>query len=163
MNQIKVTNAKTLVSLDASIIAKGETNDCVVYAVASSFDLSYDQAHRVSRLRFGRQDRKGVMTIDIINGVKKLTESKESINGKTITDYLALPKKVYRLHGKDIERKNRVSTFIKGHTQGTYLILTGDHALVSKDGEMIDNITKGSGKAFVRRVYKVEPIITFQP
>lgn len=158
MNQIKVTNAKTLVSLDASIIAKGETNDCVVYAVASSFDLSYDQAHRVSRLRFGRQDRKGVMTIDIVQGVKKLMESKESINGKTITDYLALPKKVYRLHGKDIERKNRVSTFIKGHTQGTYLILTGYHALTVKDGTIIDNITKGSGKAFVKRVFKIEPV-----
>ena len=158
MNQIKVTNAKTLVSLDASIIAKSETNDCVVYAVASSFDLSYDQAHKVAATKFGRANKKGVMTIDIVQGVRKLMESKESINGKTITDYLALPKKVYRLHGKDIERKNRVSTFIKGHTQGTYLILTGYHALTVKDGTIIDNITKGSGKALVKRVFKIESI-----
>ena len=93
----------------------------------------------------------------------KLIESQESINGKVVVEKIFSPSKVYHLHGKDITRKNRVSTFIKEHTQGTYLILTGDHALVSKDGEMIDNISKGSAKSFVRRVYKVEPIITFQP
>jgi hypothetical protein len=157
MNQIKVTNAKTLVVKD-SIIAKGETNDCVVYATASAFDISYDEAHQVARRAFSREERKGVMTIDIMHGVKKLTENKESINGKTIREFLANPKKVYRLHGKDIERKNRVSTFIKGHTQGTYLILTGYHALTVKDGTIIDNITKGSAKSFVKRVFKVEPI-----
>jgi hypothetical protein len=157
MNQIKVTNAKTLVAKD-SVIAKGETNDCVVYATASAFDISYDEAHKVVKRAFGREERKGVRTLDIMHGVKDLTESNESINGKTIREFLANPKKVYRLHGKDIERKNRVSTFIKEHNQGTYLIITGYHALTVKDGEMIDNITKGSAKSFVRRVFKVEPV-----
>ena len=46
---------------------------------------------------------------------------------------------------------------------GTYLILTGNHALVAKDGEMIDNVTGGSAKAYVKKAYKVEPLITFQP
>ena len=158
MNQIKVTNAKTVVSLEASIIAKGETNDCVVYATASAFDISYDEAHKVAKDVFGRVERKGVRTISIMKGVERLKENKESINGKTITDYLTNPKKVYHLHGKDIERKNRVSTFIKGHTQGTYLILTGYHALTVKDGTIIDNIKKGSGKALVKRVFKIEPV-----
>jgi hypothetical protein len=157
MNQIKVTNAKTLVSLESSVIAKGETNDCVVYAVASSFDISYDEAHKVAKEVFGRVDRKGVMTIDIMKGVKDFALMRGEVNGKIIKDFLAHPKKVYRLHGKDIERKNRVSTFIKGHTQGTYLILTGYHALTVKDGTIIDNIKKGSGKALVKRVFKIEP------
>ena len=157
MYQIKVTNAKTLVVKD-SIIAKGETNDCVVYATASAFDISYDEAHQVAKRAFGREDRKGVMTLSIMKGVERLTESKESINGKTIREFLAHPKKVYRLHGRDIERRNRVSTFMKEHIEGTYLIVTGYHALTVKDGEMIDNIPNGSGKAFVRRVFKVESI-----
>ena len=157
MNQIKVTNAKTLVAKD-SVIAKGETNDCVVYATASAFDISYDEAHEVAYRAFGREDRKGVRTLDIMKGVKDLADRRENINGKFIREFLANPKKVYHLHGKDIERKNRVNTFIKEHTEGTYLILTGYHALTVKDGEMIDNIPKGSGKAFVRRVFKVEPV-----
>jgi len=98
------------------------------------------------------------MTLDIMHGVKKLTEGKELINGKTIKEFLANPKKVYRLHGKDIARRNRVSTFMKEHIEGTYLIVTGYHALTVKDGEMIDNITKGSAKSFVKRVFKVEPV-----
>jgi hypothetical protein len=47
---------------------------------------------------------------------------------------------------------------MKEHIEGTYLIVTGYHALTVKDGEMIDNIAKGSAKAFVKRVYKVEPV-----
>jgi hypothetical protein len=155
--EIKITSAKQLVGQD-SIIAKGETNDCVVWAVASAFDLSYDQAHGHVRHRFGREERKGVRTLDIMKGVRDMAELKESINGKTIKEFLANPKKVYHLHGKDIERKNRVSTFIKDYPQGTYLILTGYHALTIKDGEMIDNITRGSAKSFVKRVFKVEPV-----
>jgi len=157
MNQIKVTNAKLLVTQD-SIIAKGETNDCVVYATASAFDISYDEAHQVAKRVFSREERKGVRTIEIMKGVKDLTESKESINGKTIKEFLANPKKVYRLHGKDIERKNRVSTFIKEHTQGTYLILTSGHALTIKDGAMIDNLTKGSGSKLITKAFKVEKV-----
>ncbi len=158
MNQIKVTNAATLVAKD-SIIAKGETKDCVVYAVASSFGISYDEAHEVAHRVFSREDKKGVPTLAIMQGVKELTDRELSINGKTIKEYLTNPRKTYHLHGKDIARRNRVSTFIKEHNQGTYLILTGNHALTIKDGEMIDNITRGSAKAFVKRVYKVEPAV----
>lgn len=162
MNQIKVTNAKTLVAQD-SIIASGEKGDCVVYAVASAFDLPYDEAHQVVKDKFNRQDRKGTKSWTILNKMKDMAGTRESINGKFVREILERPTKTYHLHGKDVVRKNRVSTFIKEHTQGTYLILTGDHALVSKDGEMIDNVTGGSAKAFVKVVYKVEPLITFQP
>lgn len=157
MNQIKVTNAKTLVAQD-SIIAQGESKDCMVYAIASAFDLPYDEAHQVVKEKFGRQDRKGTSNLALVSTMTSLIAGQDPINGKVVVEKIFNPSKVYHLHGKDIERRNRVNTFIKEHSQGTYLILTGNHALVSKDGEMIDNITKGSGKAFVRRVYKVEPI-----
>lgn len=157
MYQIKVTNAATLVAKD-SIIAKGETKDCVVYAMASSFGISYDEAHEVAHRVFCREDKKGVPTLAIMQGVKEFAERGLSVNGKTIKEYLVNPRKTYHLHGKDIARRNRVSTFVKEHNQGTYLILTGNHALTIKEGEMIDNITSGSAKAFVKRVYKVEPV-----
>lgn len=162
MNQIKVTNAKELVAKD-SIIAKNESKDCMVYAMAAAFDLPYDEAHQVVKEKFKRQDKKGTSNLALVNGMKEMIDYRVNLNGKFVREIIDSPSKVYHLHGKDITRKNRVSTFIKEHTQGTYLILTGDHALVSKDGEMIDNISKGSAKSFVRRVYKVEPIITFQP
>ena len=142
-----------------SIIAKGETNDCVVYATASAFGLSYDQAHPIVRERFNRPDRKGTRTINIIKEMKRMVETQESINGQCIKEIISKATKVYHTYGKDVERKNRVSTFIKEHNTGTYLILTSNHALTVKDGMMIDNITKGSGKSFVRRVFKIEPVV----
>ena len=162
MNQIKVTNAKTLVAKD-SIIAKSETKDCMVYAMAAAFDLPYDEAHQLVKEKFNREDRKGTKNLELSKGMREMVDLRVNINGKFVKEVLDSPTKVYHLHNQNIVRKNRVSTFMKEHSQGTYLILTGNHALVSKDGEMIDNISKGSGKAFVRRVYKVEPIITFQP
>ena len=158
MNQvIKVTNAATLVAKD-SIIAKGESKDCVVYAMASSFDLPYDEAHQVVKEKFNREDKKGVMSWNIYSKMKDMADTQESINGKVIREIVSRPTKTYHLHGKDIQRKNRVSTFIKEHNQGTYLILTSNHALTIKDGEMIDNITNGSAKSFVTRAFRVEPV-----
>ena len=162
MYQIKVTNAKTLVAKN-SIIASGEKGDCVVYAMASSFGLPYDEAHQVVKEKFNRQDRKGTLSWTIYSKMKDMAETRESINGKFIREIVTSPTKTYHLHGKDIKRKNRVSTFIKEHQQGTYLILTSNHALTIKDGEMIDNIPSGSAKSYVTKAFKVEPLITFQP
>ena len=162
MNQIKVTNTKTLVGTD-SIIAKAESSDCMVYATAAAFDLDYDKAHQHVKHRFGRTDKKGTSTLSIIKGIQEMVDLRENLNGKFVREIISQPYKKYHLHGRDVNRKNRVSTFIKEHSQGTYLILTSRHALVSKDGEMLDNNQGGSGKAFVRRAFKIEPVITFQP
>jgi hypothetical protein len=162
MNQIKVTNTKLLVAKD-SIIAKGETNDCMVYATAAAFDLDYDKAHQHVKHRFGRRDKKGTAMFSIINGMKEMVDLRESLNGKFVREIISQPYKKYHLHGRDVNRKNRVSTFIKEHSQGTYLILTSRHALVAREGVMLDNVPGGSGKAFVNRAFKIEPVITFQP
>jgi len=162
MNQIKVTNTKTLVGTD-STIAKGESSDCMVYATAAAFDLDYDKAHQHVKHRFGRKDKKGTAMFSIIKGMQEMVDLRENLNGKFVREIISQPYKKYHLHGRDVNRKNRVSTFIKEHSQGTYLILTSSHALVSKDGEMLDNNSVGSGKAFVNRAFKIEPVITFQP
>ena len=160
--EIKLTSAKWLVAKD-SIIASSEKKDCVVYAIASSFDLDYDQAHAKVRMIFDRHDKKGTRTSNIVGKMKDMADTRESINGKFVREVIDQPTKTYHTYGKDVKRKNRVSTFIKEHTQGTYLILTSSHALTVKDGVMIDNITKGSGSKLITRAFKVEPVITFQP
>ena len=162
MNQIKVTNTKTLVGKD-STIAKGEANDCMVYATAAAFDIDYDKAHQHVKHRFGRKDKQGAFTLSIIKGMQEMVDLRENINGRFVREIISQPYKRYHLHGRDVNRKNRVSTFIKEHSQGTYLILTSRHALVSKDGEMLDNNSGGSGKSFVKRAFKIERVVTFQP
>ena len=155
--EIKVTNAKLLVAKD-STIAKGETNDCMVYATAAAFDLDYDKAHGHVRHRFGRRDKKGTSTSGIIEGIKEMVDLKETINGRFVREIISQPFKKYHTYGRDVNRKNRVSTFIKEHSQGTYLILTSRHALVAREGVMIDNVPGGSGSALVKRAFKIEPV-----
>lgn len=155
--------AQWVVGSKDSIIASSEKKDCVVYAMASAFGLSYDQAHGHVKHRFNRPDKKGTKTVNIVNEMKDMAETREAINGKFVREVLDAPTKTYHVHGKDFNRRNRVSTFIKEHPQGTYLILTSSHALTVKDGAMIDNITKGSGSKLITKVFKVETVITFQP
>ena len=155
--------AQWVIGSKDSIIAASEKKDCVVYAVASSFDLDYDTAHEKVRLLFDRPDKKGTKTSNIVGKMKDMADTRESINGKFVREVIDQPTKTYHVYGKDFKRKNRVSTFIKEHTQGTYLILTSNHALTIKDGVMIDNITKGSGSKLINRAFKVEKVITFQP
>ena len=157
MNQIKVTNTKTLVGKD-SIIAKGESNDCMVYATAAAFDLDYDTAHSHVHHRFGRKNKQGAFTLSIIKGMQEMVDLRENLNGKFVREIISQPYKRYHLHGRDVNRKNRVSTFIKDHSQGTYFILVSRHALTIKDGVIIDNINKGSGSALVKRAFKIEPV-----
>ena len=134
-----------------------------MYATASAFDLSYDEAHAKVRMIFDRPDRKGTKTSNIVGKMKDMADTRESINGKFVREVIDQPTKTYHTYGKDVKRKNRVSTFIKEHTQGTYLILTSNHALTIKDGAMIDNLTKGSGSKLITKAFKVEKVITFQP
>jgi hypothetical protein len=155
--------AQWVIGSKDSIIASSEKKDCVVYAIASSFDLDYDTAHEKVRMIFDRKDKKGTRTSNIVSKMKDMADTRESINGKFVREVIDQPTKTYHVYGKDFKRKNRVSTFIKEHSQGTYLILTSGHALTIKDGTMIDNITKGSGSKLITKAFKVEPVITFQP
>lgn len=150
--------AQWVIGSKDSIIASSEKKDCVVYAVASSFDLDYDTAHEKVRSIFDRPDRKGTKTSNIVSKMKDMVATKELINGKYVKEVIDQPTKTYHTYGKDVKRKNRVSTFIKEHTQGTYLILTSGHALTIKDGAMIDNITKGSGSKLITKAFKVEKV-----
>ena len=105
MNQIKVTNTKTLVGKD-STVAKGESNDCMVYATAAAFDLDYDKAHQHVKHRFGRRDKKGTGMFGIVNGMREMVDLRENLNGKFVREIISQPYKMYHLHGRDVNRKN---------------------------------------------------------
>ena len=41
----------------SSMLSDKENNDCVVRAIAASFEMSYDEAHVVAKTTFGRKLR----------------------------------------------------------------------------------------------------------
>lgn len=135
-----------------SEIAKGEKNDCVVRAIANAFEISYNTAHKFTKDTFKRKDRKG--TFNVRRELIKLKEVmfkaegqldlfdpvlEKKFNVKHIGDR---PKDGGTLQNDDYKHKAvayTVKTFMQKFKRGTYFILVHKHALVIKDGVLIDN------------------------
>jgi hypothetical protein len=128
-----------------SAIAKGETNDCVVRAFASSFDVSYDFAHKYVAEEFGRKPRKG--TYGTVSKLVKMSDNSLKVNGKKIcplgvrhNDYM-LRSLMYdvKVKGEIKKRNMTVGTFVKQNPKGTFFVLVKGHAFTIKDGVVIGN------------------------
>ena len=125
-----------------SLIAKGEKNDCVVRAIANAFNISYDVAHEFTAKEFKRKARKG--TKAVFSTFKALGE----VSFELFKDTLFPITKEYKLKcvNKPInasythKRVNyTVKTFCANYGIGTYIVLVNKHALVIKDGVVVDN------------------------
>jgi hypothetical protein len=143
-----------IVGYESSKIAKNETNDCVVRALASSFEIPYDKAHKYVKEKFGRVDRKG--TYGTVFKMVELSKHQTQINHRKIKP-IGSPKtisnrKVYTLDykvkvkGKKVNRKMTVGTFIKENPIGTFFVLVDRHAFTIKDGTIHGNYEDSTKK-----------------
>ena len=148
----KVFESGTLVS-GSSDTARSENNDCVVVAVANSFDINYEQAHSFVNKEFNRKKGKGTF---YTNGkMKKLSKNPltfepngqldlfdngvKTVNVEHIGDQ---PKRGGNLINKTYKHKKvayTVKAFMEKFKHGSYFILVHKHALAIKDGVMMDN------------------------
>ena len=128
-----------------SVIAKSESRDCVVRAFASSFDVSYDFAHKYVADEFGRKPRKG--TYGTVTTLVKMADNLIKVNGKKIcplgvrhNDYM-LRSLMYDVTVKGVTKKRNmtVGTFVKQNPKGTFFVLVKGHAFTIKDGIVIVN------------------------
>lgn len=139
-----------------SPIAKGERNDCVVRAFASSFEVSYDYAHKYVKENFGRKNREG--TYGTVLKMKKLSEDRKQINYKKVKclgskSDTGIHDLRYPVKTKDgiVKREMTVGTFAKQNPVGTFFILVSRHAFTIKDGVVIGNYEDSTKK---KRVVK---------
>jgi hypothetical protein len=139
------TTEKAIKGYEESVIAKRETNDCVVRAFASCFDVSYDYAHKYVRENFGRRDRKG--TYGTVDKMTKLAENRNQVNYKKVkcigklNNYRSRHTLEYTVNvkGEKVNRKMTVGTFTKQNPVGTFFMLVSRHAFTIKDGVVIGN------------------------
>ena len=129
-----------------SVTARRETNDCVVRAFASSFDISYDFAHKYVAEEFKRKPRKG--TYFTCSKMVKLSESPIKLNNKKIIPIgtkcssFAYPYSLsydVKVKGEQVKRQMTVGTFVKKNPKGTFFVLVRGHAFTIKDGVVIGN------------------------
>ena len=127
---------------NGSLIAKGEKNDCVVRACANAFNITNDIAHKFVATEFKRKARKG--TKNVFSTFKNLGK----VSFELFKDTLFPITREYTLqckHGlinKDYTHKAvkyTVKTFCAKFSKGTFILLVNKHALVIKDGIVVDN------------------------
>ncbi len=126
------TPTETIKGYKDSVIAKSESNDCVVRAFASSFDLEYDNAHLFVADTFNRPFRKGVRHFYTIMSV--LISIKKSLNGKTIKE-----KDLTELKTENKTKSATVGQFLKKYKTGTFLVVVRGHSFTIKNGVIIGN------------------------
>lgn len=129
-----------------SSIAKGESGDCVVRAFASSFDVSYDFAHKFVEEDFKRQPRRG--TFFTASKMVKISQDLIKVNDKKVfpvgepTKNPLLPYSLtydVKVKGEIVKRQMTVGTFVKKNPKGTFFVLVKGHAFTIKDGVVIGN------------------------
>jgi len=136
-----------------SEIAKAEKNDCVVRAMSNAFEVTYNTAHAFVKATFNRKDRKGTKgTYKTLKTLKDVTLEDENKVGqlslfpKSVTRKIkyvgSSPKSGGKLYNTDYTHKKvayTIKTFLNKFRKGTYIVLVHKHALVVKNGVLIDN------------------------
>jgi len=137
-----ICSADHIIGYNESAIAKGERNDCVVRAVASTFGLEYNIAHRFVAEEFGRKPRKGTFNTAI--KLSSLTNIKD-------IPYSVIPKANLTYPGSARHQKNggkptniTLSMFIEKYPKGKYLVIKKGHALSVIDGVVVGNESDGN-------------------
>ena len=137
-----ICSADHIIGYNESATAKGETNDCVVRAIASTFGLKYDESHKFVASEFGRQPHKGTFATsyrlsyrDNILGIK----------------YKIIPKQDLKYPGSARHQMNgggptaiTLSRFLEKNPKGKYLIIVKQHAFSIINGVVIGNSNDGS-------------------
>ena len=127
---------------NGSLIAKGEKNDCFVRACANAFNITYDVAHGFVTKEFKRKARKGTKNVlGVCKALGKVTFDLFQDTLFPITKEYKLSC-VSRLINKEYTHKKvkyTVKTFCAKYSKGTYIVLVNKHALVIKNGVVVDN------------------------
>jgi hypothetical protein len=135
-----ISNNKGIKGYAESQIAKSETNDCVVRAFASSFEMEYDEAHKIVATEFKRRPRKG--TFGFGTKMNLLAKNETKFNGKGVTkishehDTMCY---YVNVKGRKTLRNCTLNYFLKNYGQGSYIVVVRGHAFTVKDGAVIGN------------------------
>jgi len=158
MNKGYISSTDAIKGISDSIIAKSENNDCVVRAIATATDMDYDSAHKFTREKFCRNNKKGVYRF--ANTINLLSKNNEQINGKSIeiiTEEHNTMLYYVTVKGVKVLRKTTTGSFIKRYPVGTYIVVVRGHAFTIKDGVVIGNLADGKKmKKHINGAWKIK-------
>ena len=140
-NEIKyIPTKEAIIGYSDSTIAKTENHDCVVRAIASSFEMHYDEAHQFVAKTWFRGNREG--TRNFIGGMRSMVDKGVMINGKSFSnlgDQYGHMKYDVKVKGQVVKRNMTTGTFIKKFPKGRYVVVVRGHAFSIIDGVVVGN------------------------
>ena len=147
-NEIKyIPTKEAIIGYSDSTIAKTESNDCVIRAIASSFEMSYDDSHKFVAKIWFRKNREG--TRNFVVGMRHMVDNKIQINGKSFSNlggqYGSMKYDV-KVKGQMVKRNMTTGTFIKKYPVGKYLVVVRGHAFSIIDGQVVGNTSDATMK-----------------
>jgi len=157
-NELKYISTKdAIIGYSDSVIAKSETNDCVVRAISSAFEMHYDEAHQFVKVKFGRENLKG--TRFFVGGMRRMVDDKVKINGKSFetmgNEYGHVSYEV-KVKGQMVKRNMTTGTFIKKYPVGKYLVVVRGHAFSIIDGAVVGNASDATmKKRVINNAFKI--------
>ena len=150
---------KAYSSFDSNL-AKNEKNDCFVRALAVATGSAYETAHEKAKSSFGRPDKKGTPSENIVAQMLNYEQSGMTIGDNTYKVTVLGnkdTKNVYKLYGEKVLRQKTLKCFIESHPKGTYIVTVAKHALTVKDGEVMDwNSNKFLPTRKIQGAYKID-------
>ncbi len=180
---IKTVTSSKIKGYSKSEIAKKETNDCSVRALANAFDITYNKAHKFLEENYGRKNRHGVRTYSWHNVNDKFANEGEEVFGKKLVkiEYPTVEverkrctkkatwyddesrsytyKKKLTLYTKKGSKYSQmtVGSFVEQYPEGTFILSVRAHTFTVKDGVVYGNFSDGKMKRV--RLEKVWQII----
>jgi sulfate adenylyltransferase subunit 1 (EFTu-like GTPase family) len=134
-----IKNSDSIIGYSESKLAKYENNDCVVRAIASAFDMSYDESHSLVSTMFNRKLRKG--TDKFTTTMRSLSKSDTKFNNKTFSyvETSTIDAKQIGSMIIEVPKYTTVNQFVKKYTKGTFVVVVASHAFCIKDGVVMGN------------------------
>lgn len=148
ISQIKAppTAREVIRDYKESLIAKKESNDCCVRALAVVEDLNYDEAHLIAASQMRRKFREGVTRKDLVeyfvsNRSKYKIVATEPVD---FSDPLVLKKLRSGAYLKNTYPNGKkcamsVGTFSKKCSKGRFFVVVRGHAFAVVNGKVIGN------------------------
>ena len=142
-----IKSSDHIVGYTNSKLASNENNDCFVRALASAFGLSYDVAHEYVKENFNRPDRKGTYgCVPFLNTYKYLFNKKliPIPSDNLLYEGSKSFQKKYRFFTYPPKSPITLKIFLERYPQGTYILVTHNHAITIIDGYVIGNEDDGN-------------------
>lgn len=138
-----IQSNEAIKGIKESKIAQSETNDCVVRAIASAFNVEYNKAHEFVQINFKRKPRQGTGTNYFYNAMQKFEKEESRFNRKRVKEikheYDTLMYTVVDKLGNKSLRHTTTAHFTQRYNKGSYIVVVEGHAFTIKDGVIIGN------------------------